>query len=219
MRTAFEIFDFKNRNICADYWVLELRSQKIVYFCGCMMTKDDMCTLKAALLYIIEKSDASKCDVYGIVKTAFFAQQIHLAKFGCPLFNDDICALQFGPVPSNVYDVLKIARGDQKELSFHMNDGLTGVSASIGWDSERYSAKEHPNMDFLSPSDIQSLDEAITKVSKMDFNSLRDNTHGKEWNRAFKSGVGKKVMNTLVLRSSDQLKYREAWLSAWIQKV
>lgn len=162
-----------------------------------MMTKDDMCTLKAALLYIIEKSDVAKCDVYGIVKTAFYAQRIHLAKYGCPLFKDDICALPFGPVPSTVYDVLKLARGDQKELSFHTGDGLPQMSESITWENERFSAKEHPDMDYLSESDVQSLDEAIAIVSKMNFNEIYEDTHGDEWARAFNNPSGKRVMNTL----------------------
>lgn len=162
-----------------------------------MMTTDEMNTLKAVLLYIIEKSDASKCDVYGIVKTAFFAQRIHLAKFGCPLFKDDICALPFGPVPSAVYDVLKLARGDQKEWSFHTNDALSQVSESIGWDDERFSAKEQPDLDYLSMSDIEALDEAIATVSKMSFNEILSSTHGPEWTRAFNNESGKRVMDVV----------------------
>lgn len=156
-----------------------------------------MCTLKAALLYIIEKSDAAKCDVYGIVKTAFYAQQIHLAEYGCPLFKDDICALPFGPVPSTVYDLLKLARGDQKEMTYHLSDGLSFVSDAIGWDNERYFAKEQPDLEYLSQSDIQSLDKAIATVSKMDFNEIFRDTHGDEWTRAYNNGSGKKVMDTL----------------------
>lgn len=154
--------------------------------------------LKSALLYIIKKSEANRCDVYGIVKTAYYAQQIHLAKSGSPLFNDEICALPFGPVPSIMYDILKIARGDEREIGFHLNDGLKEVSDSIGWKDERYFAKEEPDMDFLSESDIQSLEEAITRVSKMSFDDIYTDTHGKEWERAFNSKKkGKKVMDLL----------------------
>lgn len=161
-----------------------------------MMSRDDIMILKAALLYIIKKSEANRCDVYGIVKTAFYAQQIHLAKSGSPLFNDEICALPFGPVPSSMYDILKMARGDEGEMAFHENDGLRDVSDSIGWKDERYFAKEDPDMDFLSESDIQSLEEAIARVSKMSFDDIYTDTHGNEWERAFKSKKkGKKVMD------------------------
>ena len=98
-----------------------------------MMRDDDIMILKAALLYIIQKSEERRHDVYDIVKTAFFAQQIHLSKSGSPLFNDEICALPFGPVPSSMYNILKMARGDEKEMSFHLTDGLKDVADAIGW--------------------------------------------------------------------------------------
>ena len=168
------------------------------YICKTMMNKDDIMTLKAALLYIIKKSEAKRCDVYGIVKTAFYAQQIHLSESGSPLFNDDICALPFGPVPSGMYDILKMARGDENEMAFHKTDGLSSVVSAIGWKDERYFAKEDPDMDYLSASDIQSLDEAIDRVSRMSFNDIYSDTHGKEWERAFNSKKrGKKVMDII----------------------
>ena len=161
-----------------------------------MMNRDDIMILKAALLYIIKKSEANRRDVYGIVKTAFYAQQIHLAKSGSPLFRDEICALPFGPVPSCMYDILKMARGDEREIAFHLNDNLRDVSDSIGWKDERYFTKEEPDLDFLSETDIQSLEEAIARVSKMSFDDIYSDTHGPEWERAFHSKKkGKKVMD------------------------
>ena len=55
-----------------------------------MMNKEDIMILKAALLYIIKKSEEKHYDVYGIVKIAFYAQQIHLSSSGLPLFIDEI---------------------------------------------------------------------------------------------------------------------------------
>ena len=162
-----------------------------------MMTEDDIKTLKAALLYIIEKSETKKRDVYGIVKTAFYAQQIHLSTSGSPLFKDDICALPFGPVPSVMYAILKLARGDERELQFHNNDALLRVSTSIGWKDEQFFAKEKPDLDYLSESDILALNLAIERVSKMSFDDIYSDTHGPEWDRAYHKGSGKKVMNTL----------------------
>lgn len=163
-----------------------------------MMNKDDIMILKATLLYIIKKSEEKRRDVYWIVKTAFYAQQIHLSASGIPLFKDDICALQFGPVPSCMYDVLKMARGDESEVEYHKTDGLFEVSSSIGWQDERFFAKEDPDLDYLSESDIQSLDEAIARVSQMSFNDIYSDTHGKEWERAYNSKKGgRKVMDIL----------------------
>lgn len=189
MRTGKDIPALQELSvILCELWI-------IVYFCKTMMSSDDIMILKAALLYIIKNSEASRRDVYGIVKTAFYAQQIHLAKSGSPLFHDEICALPFGPVPSSIYNILKMARGDEREMAFHVNDGLREVSDSIGWKDELYFAKEEPDMDFLSETDIQSLKEAIAHVSKMSFNDIFSDTHGPEWERVFHSKKGKKVMD------------------------
>ena len=162
-----------------------------------MRTKDDILTLKAVVLYIIQNSSPDRRDVYSIVKTAFYAQQIQFAKSGVPLFKDDICALPFGPVPSDIYDLLKIARGDQSVKEFHEKDGLAEVASSISFDSECFSSKENPDLDYLSSSDIEAIDMAIHKVAEMTFDEIKNATHSQEWDRVFNSNRRKKVMDNL----------------------
>lgn len=160
-------------------------------------TKEDILTLKAVVLYIIQNSSPGRRDVYSIVKTAFYAQQSQLAQSGTPLFKDEICALQFGPVPSDIYNILKIARGDQSQIEFHKHDGLIDVAAAIGFDAEQFTAKEKPDMDYLSSSDIEAIDSAIKKVAAMSFDDIKEDTHSEEWNRVFNSKRGKKVMSNV----------------------
>lgn len=155
-------------------------------------TKEEILTLKAVVLYIIENSEPEHRDVYSIVKTAFYAQQIQFANSGMPLFKDDICALPFGPVPSDIYHVLKIARGDQEEIEFHKNDGLIEIARAIGFDSEAFCTKENPDMDYLSKSDVDAIDAAIKRVSEMSFDDIVKDTHSQEWERVFNGGKGKK---------------------------
>lgn len=151
------------------------------------MDIEQVFTLKSVLLYIIKNSRPDRRDVYSIVKTAYFAQQIHLAEFGSPLFEDKIAALPFGPVPSAMYDILKIARGDVSVLGFKSKQILAFASSAIGFSDERFSAKEQPDMDYLSASDIKALDASIKKVSKLSFEDMKTATHGKEWERAYRS--------------------------------
>lgn len=179
--------------------------------------KDDMLVIKAVLLYILTHSNDGQRDIYSLVKTAYYAQQNHLAQYGTPLFKDCICALPFGPVPSNIYNVLKMASGDSNELNYHRSDDMHLASDAINFKSGRYSAKEDPNMDFLSKSDIESLNYGIEKVAKMSFNQIKEDTHGMEWNRAFNSKSSLKEMNLLNIAkegdaSSDALRYLEDFL-------
>lgn len=158
------------------------------------MNKEETLTLKAVVLYILKNCPIRvNRNVYYIVKIAFVAQQKHLAKYLCPLYEDKIVALQFGPVPSNIYDALKIARGDSNTMYFHRNDDLHLIFDSISFCDEVYTANEEPDMDYLSPSAVECINEAISEISKMDFVQIVNATHGEEWTRAYNSLCGKNM--------------------------
>lgn len=162
------------------------------------MKDSDIQTLRAILLYIINKmSGTQKCDVYRIVKAVFFAQEFHMVRYMQPLYNDKIVALPYGPVPSAAYDALRFARGDADVYNYHTHDGLQAAAIGILFDAEMFSASESPNMEMLSPSQIECLDDAIQKVLYMSFNEIRDTTHQHEWERA--SHTTKKEMDLLAI--------------------
>lgn len=150
-----------------------------------MQNKNDIQTLRAVLLYIINHlSGTQKRDVYRIVKAAFFAQEFHLVRYMQPLYKDRIVALPYGPVPSALYDTLCFVRGDAGVSSYHANDGLSEAAKGIHFSEESFSASEQPDMDFLSRSQVECLNDAIAKVMTMTFNEIRDTTHQQEWERA-----------------------------------
>ena len=179
--------------------------------------KDDILVIKAVLLYILTHSEDGKRDIYSLVKAAYYAQQNHLARYGTPLFKDCICALPFGPVPSNIYNILKMARGDSRVLDYHKADDMHLASDAIAFDNERFSAIERPDMDFLSLSDIECLNYGISKVAGMSFCQIMDDTHGQEWSRAFNSGTSLKEMDIMNISkegnaSDDALQYLKDFL-------
>ncbi|MFA5768547.1 MAG: Panacea domain-containing protein [Bacteroidales bacterium] len=150
------------------------------------MNRDDALTLKAVVLYILKNCSAHVSrNIYHIVKTAFLAHQKHLAKYLCPMYEDKFVALQFGPVPSNIYDALKIARGDANTMYFHRNDDLHLVYDSVSFKDEFYTAKEEPDINFLSTSAIECLNQALEEVSGMNFDQIMNATHGAEWTRVY----------------------------------
>lgn len=160
------------------------------------MREEDIKTLKAVLLYIIKNSGDDRRDVYSIVKTAYYAQQLHFVKWASPIFRDKISALPFGPVPSALYNILRLSRGEEKERRFLKKEGLDVIADSIGFENESFFAKEDPDLDCLSASDIESLDKAIEKVASMNFDKIVKDTHGAEWQRAY-NHTQSKVMNNL----------------------
>ncbi len=152
------------------------------------MKPQEVQTMKAVLLYIIQNSNANRRDVYSIVKTAYYAQQIHFAKWASPIFNDKIAALPFGPVPSTIYNILRISRGESEIRRFCKKDNIDSVADAIGFSDESFIAKEEPDLNFLSKSAIECLNESIAKVSEMDFGQIMRDTHGAEWTRVFNDG-------------------------------
>lgn len=164
------------------------------------MREEDVRTLKAVLLYIIKNSGEDRRDVYSIVKTAYYAQQLHFVKWALPIYKDRISALPFGPVPSALYNVLRLSRGEEKERRFLRKEGLDIIADSIGFENESFFAKEEPDLACLSASDIESLDEAIEKVASMDFGKIVRDTHGTEWQRAYYHTQSKVMDNLNIAR-------------------
>lgn len=153
------------------------------------MREADIQRIEAVLLYILNRMPEGTRDVYHIVKTAFFAQKNHFVKYALPLFNDRISALPFGPVPSLMYNILRVARGESAPYRFGDNRVLARVSAAIDYEAESFTANRQPDMECLSKSNIECLDEAIAEVSHMRFDKLMAKTHGPEWTRAFQNSA------------------------------
>lgn len=153
--------------------------------------------LKAIMLYIISNLKSEKRSVYFIVKTSFLAHQHHMATYSVPLLDEKIMALPFGPVPTDVYDALKIARGEEAAKRYHKHDSLHIVYDAIGYSNEYFLQKESANLDYISPAALISLDHALSLVSRMSFDDVLHTTHQEEWHRAYNSSSH--VMNPVAI--------------------
>lgn len=57
------------------------------------------------LLYLLEQTKG--LTRYNLMKTLYFAHRSYLAAEGLPLVRDEFFALEYGPVPTVVYDWIK----------------------------------------------------------------------------------------------------------------
>ena len=180
---------------------------------GIGMNNDEILTIKAALLYILNRIPDNKRSIYFIVKTAFYAHEKHLAKWAAPLFDDDICALPFGPVPSMIYDILKGARGDKKLYDVRLQE----VAKTIRCNNEEFFATEEPDMGWLSVAAVECLDAAIAEISTKSFNDVYDTTHESEEYKRARKTFGKRIMNPVQIAKAagaeeGVLEYLEEYL-------
>lgn len=151
------------------------------------MTQDDILKLKSAFLYILSKQ--SYIDQFHVFKILYFADRAHLAKYGRRIINDTFCALGNGPVPSNLYDTVKFKNG-HLEKPIYYNSGAfkpildsfdTGVEDAFFY----LFGKEHPDLDELSMSDIECLDEAFLNYKDVDMGVLSELSHDSAWGKAW----------------------------------
>lgn len=98
------------------------------------------------IIYLAERIEDP--SYYSIGKLLYFADKTSLERYGRFICGETYVAMKKGPVPSNVYDMLKEA----------VNNGTDGFVV----EGDYYvKALRQANLDKLSDSDIESLDKVI----------------------------------------------------------
>ena len=59
-----------------------------------------------SILYVANKLE--RRDLHKIFKILYFAERKHMQDWGRPIIGDTYIAMDAGPVPSRVYDILKL---------------------------------------------------------------------------------------------------------------
>lgn len=132
-----------------------------------------------SLLYSL-KSLGGTSDMHKLCKILYFADQRHLSEYGRSITGDTYIAMQFGPVPSCVDDILKALRGDS---FFSSVPEIEQLKHCIVFDNKFIvRALAEPDMDELSGTDVQCLDYAIDLCKDKSFAELTKFSHGLAWN-------------------------------------
>ena len=148
------------------------------------------------LLYVSRRAP----NTYNALKVLYFADKQHLEKYGRLIYGDQYVAMQHGPVPSLAYDIIKCARGDSQLLV------MVPASEYLSIDGNDIIAHRDPDLDLLSESEVECLDEAIKRYGNMSFADLRNISHSDE---AFRSADENDFMSlptiAASLSNSDEL--------------
>jgi len=134
--------------------------------------------IKEVLLYILSKTGV--VDYYHLMKILYLAERQHLAKWGEKITSDDYYALPHGPVPTRIYDSLKNVKEGKK--------GFLSDVIVVDKDSPNVTPLRTPDMDYLSKSEIEALDNAIAKNIVKSFAELEQMTHDEYYNKALVNG-------------------------------
>jgi uncharacterized phage-associated protein len=122
------------------------------------------------ILYLASK--ATVPNIYGICKLLYLADKTHLSKYGRFIFGDNYVAMRAGGTPSNAYDLLKEVRKNPTSV-LRVEDNFVV-------------ALREPDLDYLSQSDIECLDQVIEEYGEpSDWTKMRDACHDAAWQKAW----------------------------------
>jgi len=160
------------------------------------MTREEKEKITEIVCYILNKTGG--VDVYHLLKIVYFSELKHLRKWGRRITTDDICALDYGPVPSKLYDGI-----NKKDKEF--NEMLQGVFSFASQEARSIMLpKRQPDLDWLSKSEIDALDESIEENAQSTFSQLMNKSHDEIWKKHFEHGKGMKKIPTEDLAVSAQ---------------
>jgi len=131
------------------------------------------------ILYLANKMAEPR--KYIVCKMLYLADKTSLDKFGRFIFGETYVAMERGPVPSKAYDLMKNATKDYQS-AFTISRNLI-------------IPKRKADLDYLSTSDIECLDEVISSHETSDAQIVKD-SHDDAWDKAWRSrgNKGSEVM-------------------------
>lgn len=133
------------------------------------------------LLYILQHFNG-KLTKHKLFKILYFADMEHISQYGRKITDDTYYAMQWGPVPTELFDMVKKVEGkysfpvDECELSL-LKSYISVVGKTV------YSIKD-ADPKFLSKSETASLDSSIQTYGSKSFTALCDLSHGSAWKSA-----------------------------------
>lgn len=117
---------------------------------------------------------------HNISKILYFADRQHLQNFGRFICGDRYIAMQHGPVPSDIYDILKALR--------HGNEGQPHYGefrrALKVFGNYKLQPLRDANLELLSDSDRHCMDASIEKYGPMSFGQLTNVSHDEAYESA-----------------------------------
>lgn len=148
------------------------------------MDKYDVEKLKAVTLYILKKCSAT--DYIHLFKILYFAEKEHYAEYGKHITKDTFIAMEYGPVPSFLYNALKLVTNQEQANADNplwiIANAVTPGSAELYY---YFAAAEEPDMDELSKAEIASLDKSIAAHKDMSPWDLSEKSHDEAWHEAW----------------------------------
>lgn len=127
------------------------------------------------ILFIAKNLHAA--SLHSISKMLYLSDKLHLQEYGRLICGDRYIAMEYGPVPSAVYDMMKVAN---KRATIDV-DWDEIIQDSMGVHGRNVVPKRDCDMDMLSESEVECIQQTISKFGRKSFGELTDITHDSAW--------------------------------------
>lgn len=133
----------------------------------------------SALLFVVNElcKRGVKADFIKVFKVLYFADQSHLVKYGRSITGDTYVAMNRGPVPSRLYDIIKAVRDD----NFFYEEGANYKKMFVVEDKYVLCPQATPDMKQLSATDVRELNKSLDQYAMVDSSELSEKSHGFAW--------------------------------------
>jgi hypothetical protein len=123
-------------------------------------------------------SEAHGLDLHTALKTIYFSDKSHLNAYQQPIFGATYRAMKYGPVPLEIYEMIKGESLWLSELQM----------SAMPWKLDGYriqlTSNESANLDLLAESEQAHFKEGFALSRRMSFNDRTALTHGADWQAA-----------------------------------
>jgi uncharacterized phage-associated protein len=139
---------------------------------------------------------------YKICKLVFLADKYHLVRYGRPITGDRLCAMPYGPVPSQILNILNGAI--EAEGGWIADEGVRLLSDFVEvqrmYHDPHFKTVRDMEPGILSTSDINALNAVVQEHGAKTFGELKAMTHE---SYAYQTAWGKRTNNSPTIAYED----------------
>ena len=130
-----------------------------------------------AILFIAKR--LNNPTFHSISKMLYLSDKLHLQDYGRLICGDQYIAMEYGPVPSAIYNMMKVA-AKIETIDIDWDEIIQEVlTVKRGRD---VIPNRESNLDLLAESEIECIQKTIAEFGNKSFGELTDITHDKAWN-------------------------------------
>lgn len=147
-----------------------------------MDKKSDIARFLAPALFVLNKA-GTKLDKHKLFKILYFADKEHVSKYGRTLMGDNYIAMANGPVPSRLFDYIRVLEG---KSFMPVTEEFKNELAGYLWVEAPYYVVglQNADTDFLSKNAIRFLLNSIENNISKNFDQLTVESHDAAWKAA-----------------------------------